>query len=100
MTDQQRFDAALALRDKGDYPAAQDLLEQLAEVRPESSALYAVLGDTYWEQGLLDKAVNCFRRCTELTPRSETASPGLFHCLGEMGRRAEALAEADGFLHL
>jgi tetratricopeptide (TPR) repeat protein len=98
MTDQQQFEEALSLKSQQRYAEAQTFLEQLATRLPNSAALYAVLGDVYWEEGLLDKAVEAFHTATFLSPKSETASLGLFHCLWEKGERDAALLEAKRFL--
>jgi tetratricopeptide (TPR) repeat protein len=98
VTDQQRFDEALLLKGQKRYAEAQRLLEQLALSEQTSAALYAVLGDVYWEQGLMDKAIEAFRTSTSLSPKSEAASLGLFHCLWEKGDQNAAISEARRFL--
>jgi tetratricopeptide (TPR) repeat protein len=98
MTDEQEFEEALSLKRQKRYAEAQTLLEKLATRVPNSAALYAVLGDVYWEEGFLDKAAAAFHTATLLSPKSETASLGLFHCLWDKGDRDIALLEAKRFL--
>jgi predicted Zn-dependent protease len=98
--DQDHFAEAISLKEKQQYAQAQQALEQLALRQPKSAALRAVLGDVYWKQGMLDKAIEAFRVATVLSPRSETASLGLFHCLWQSGQQAAAIAEAKRLLRL
>jgi tetratricopeptide (TPR) repeat protein len=100
MNDQQRFEEALLLKAEQRHAEALPILEQLEKVQPRSAALYAVLGDTYWELRLMDKAIAAFRFATVLSPKSETASLCLFHCLWELGEYDKAIVEAYRFLRL
>jgi predicted Zn-dependent protease len=98
MIEQALFDRAVKLKDQGDFAGAQQIVEQLIAAEPTSAGLHWFLGMLSWEQGASDKAERAFRRATELNPHSENASLGLFHCLWETGRQAEALGEIKRFL--
>jgi predicted Zn-dependent protease len=100
MSQQALFDCAVKLKDEGDFTGAQRILEQLVAAEPTSAGLHWFLGHLYWEQNLLDQAAQTFRRATELNPRSERASLGLFHSLWERGRQEEALEEMGRFLKI
>lgn len=97
LSGQQRFTNALQLKEDRRFAEAQLILEQLASERPDSAAVWAVLGDVYWEQQMLDQAVGAFRIAVTQAPTSEVASLGLFHTLWENGERDAALAEARQF---
>jgi len=59
-----------------------------------------MLGHIYWRMKDLEMAISSFRKATELAPRSERASVGLFHCLWEEGKQDEAIDEAKRFMTL
>jgi tetratricopeptide (TPR) repeat protein len=88
----------LALKEARRYAEAQAILEELTLVRPDSAALYVVLGDVYRDQGMLVRAVDSFRTSTTLAPGAEVASLGLFHSLWDLGDRSAALAEARRYV--
>ena len=88
---------AVRLKESGQLEAAKNILIRLAEEKPESTAILAVLGDVYWDQGQLDDAVQTFRRAIVLSPTLEAVSLGLFHCLWKLGRRDEAIEEIKRF---
>ena len=100
MNTDEAFSKALQLRDAGDLRGAVKLLRELSQTVYDSAALFAVLGGVYWELKELDEAIKCFVKATELAPRSETASLGLFHSLWQQGRESEALDECKRFMAL
>ena len=93
----QEYSKAVKFKETGQLDAAKKLLIDLAEKDPKSPAILAVLGDVYWEMGILEEAVNTFKRAVELAPTLEAVSLGLFHCLWKLGRREDALVEIKRF---
>ena len=93
-----RFNNAVVLIDTGDYEAALSTLERLCTQLPTSAAIFAKLGEVYWELAKLPEAEASLRKATELAPSSEAASLALFHVLWDQDKQAEAFAEARRFL--
>jgi len=93
-----RFSKAVKLIEEKDFGSARQLLLQLAEEDPNSTAILAVLGDVCWEMQLLDEAVFVFKRAIELSPKLEAVSLGLFHSLWKLEKREEALEETKRFM--
>ena len=91
-------DNALKLGRAGQHQAATRGLLPLARHQPTSGAVRGVLGKLYFESGDFRRAAKWFRLATEVSPRSELASLGLFHSLWELNRRRAALAEMSRFL--
>src|SRR5437667_11989925 len=96
----QAFSEAVKLKEKGDLNSAKQSLMELAKEEPESTAIWAVLGDVCWDMRLLDEAATIFKRAIALSPKLEAVSLGLFHCLWESGKREEALDEANRFMSI
>ena len=89
---------AIRHRDKSEYDDAIRILRALAKVKPESASVQGLLGDVYWRLGRLKQAVQSFKRATELVPKSELASLGLFHALWESGKMERAKAEMKRYM--
>jgi predicted Zn-dependent protease len=94
------FRRAIELRDQGHQSEAVELLRQVRDMRPNSAAVYAVLGEICWEQHNFDEAIPLFRRAVELSPSSELASLGLFHTLWDAGQTQAATQEMLRFVSL
>ena len=92
------FDQAIHLRDEGKPDEALAILSKLANEPNATAAVFAVLGSLQWERGALRDAVSSFRNATDLSPRSEVASLGLFHTLLEWGQDDEAFDEMRRYL--
>lgn len=67
--DAQAVSAANQLYQVGNYEDAQRIYEQLISQGVEDSAVYYNLGNTYFQQGDLGRAVLNFQRATQLNPR-------------------------------
>jgi len=89
---------AIRHRDKSEYDDAIRILRALVKVKPESASVHGLLGDVYWRLGRLKQAVQSLKRATELAPKSELASLGLFHALWESGKIERAKAEMKRYL--
>ena len=98
--DDAQFELALACRNSGRDSEARSILEQMLSQNPQPSAVYAVLGNIYWDQKSYLEAVDIFRKGTVIAPQNEVLSLGLFHSLWESDRKEEALAEIHRFLEL
>lgn len=84
----------------GDLVRALELIKPLHERMPEDRRVLGVLGGVLWRDGKPTEASECFRKVTVMSPRSELASVGLFHCLWQLGNLEEAKAEAVRLLSL
>ena len=88
---------AIRHRDKSEYDAIR-ILRALAKIKSNSASVHGLLGDVYWRLGRLKQAVQSFKRATELAPKSELASLGLFHILWESGKMERAKAEMKRYM--
>jgi predicted Zn-dependent protease len=95
-----RFSEASVLRDKGEFSAAEIILRDLLELRPNEKAVWVVLGHLRWEQKDLHDAIECFRKAVVLDPVLELASLGLYHTLWSSGQKEEALEEMKRFIQV
>lgn len=93
-----KFAAAVKCKESGQLESAKEMLEALAKEDPSSTAILAVLADTYWDMQLLEMSVVTFKRAIRLSPKLEAVSLGLFHCLWQLKRREEALDEVKRFM--
>lgn len=99
MTDfQGDFAQAVRLRDEGSLAEAVDILSRLSNSNNATTAVFAMLGHAQWGLGYISDAIQSFRHATEMSPRSEIVSLGLFHILFEAGRIDEAFDEMRRFL--
>ena len=92
------FDEAVKAKESGDLLRARQILLQLHQSDPDSTAILAVLGHACFKLSLFDEAIEFFRKATLLTPHSEAASLGLFHGLWQADRTDEAFDEMRRFL--
>ena len=69
-------------------------------VAPDATSIAGFLAGIYFELNDLKNASEYFRRTTELSPKSELASVGLFHSLWGQGFKQEAVDEMRRFLAL
>ena len=68
---------------------------------PDHSFAHWLLGSLYlFELHQPEKALPCFKKSTELSPKSERASLGLFHSLWSLGKEVEALEEMKRYQRL
>jgi predicted Zn-dependent protease len=93
----KQFSEAVKFKEAGQLKAAKELLIDLAQQDPKSTAILAVLGDVYWDLEELEEAISTFRRAIEIAPTLEAVSLGLFHCLWKLERREEAMEEIKRF---
>jgi predicted Zn-dependent protease len=79
---------------------AQRGLVLLAGQYPNSAPVIGYLAGVYYRFRQLKRASELFRRTTELSPKSELASVGLFHSLWGQGFKQQAFDEMRRFLSL
>jgi len=96
------IDRALAeateLCNRNEFSAALRLAEPLLVSEPADPRVLGVLAGVYLRQGRFAEAALYFRRVTDLSPRSELGSLGLFHALWASGEHALAERELTRFL--
>ncbi len=95
---EQAFNAAIKLRDSGDFVSACDKLSLLIEKYPDFGEAYLIKGGIYQDLKQFDEAIKCFKKATQLNNKSEIASLGLFHSLWEKGDWYNALEEMKRFI--
>ena len=98
--DKDQFAKAQKLSKEGNILDMLEIMKGLVESNPRSAIFHAVLANAYWETGDLETAEKTFRKAIEITPDSEKASLGLFHCLWEQNRTDEAFAEMKRFMEI
>src|SRR5438105_304438 len=86
---------ALKLKSRKQYRKAKEILLALAAEHVNSAAVFGTLGDVYWRLGSVDEAIPCFLRASQLAPKSELVSLGLFHTLWETGQTRRAMKEME-----
>jgi len=94
----RRFRHALALRDSGKLRSALRILRALRQERPDSAALFAVIGGAYWELQEIGPAIEAFRESASLAPQHDLPSRGLVLSLVRANRLAKAVTEMKRFL--
>jgi tetratricopeptide (TPR) repeat protein len=91
---------AIDLKNSGELEVARFILERLAEYNPYDPSVFGLLGIIFWNLKIMDQAEHNFRKTTQLSPHSETASLGLFHSLWEQDKLDKALEEMKRFIRL
>ncbi len=90
-----RFNEALTLRDQGATQRALEALLQLNDEFPNQPAILGMTGSLYWALQEFSLAREFYLLTTQLSPRSELASLGLFHSLWQIGAQEDALREME-----
>jgi tetratricopeptide (TPR) repeat protein len=94
------FNRALQLRDKGDLIGAASIFERLDKENPNQSVILGMWASIYFHLEDWKKALPLYQRTTQLKPKSELASFGLFHSLWNLGKQDEAFSEMRRFLSI
>lgn len=94
------FNEAIRCRDKKEYSTAIDILKQLLVNNPKSPSFNGILGGIYFDLKEYYKALEYFKKASNLNPKSELASTGYFHSLFELGYISGGLKEINRFLKL
>lgn len=96
--DEKRFNKALKLRDEGDYDKAIKILEDLRNEHDKSPTVNGMLGFLYYDIEKYSEAYKCLKKVTELSPKSELVSQGLYLSCIELGKFKEAIVELKRYL--
>lgn len=83
-------EAEQAMKEKNSA-AAEESLEKLAQLTPNSPEVHANLGFTYFYDGNYDKATDAFKRALQLNPAMPEAKLMLGMCYAHTGRIKEAI---------
>ena len=95
------FGLAIELRNKGQYQDSINVLNKILDNFSDDSKIrgvYTVLAGIYRNLGENDKALTNFKKATELNPKSELASLGLYITFVELDRDVEAIHEMIRYL--
>jgi tetratricopeptide (TPR) repeat protein len=95
------FELAIELRDKGKFRDSINVLRRILQEYPadnQTSGIYLILGGVHADLGEKTQARENFQRATELNPKSELASLGLYvtHC--DLNQDEEAIQELIRYL--
>jgi len=97
------FELATELRDKGQLQDSINVLSKILDDYPvdkKTFVVYTVLGGVYADLGENEKAITNFKQATELNPKYELASLGLYVTLVEVDKDVEAIDEMTRYLTL
>ncbi len=97
---ENEFQEALRLRDSGKLSESVEILSRLAKDPEATATVFLILGQVWGDLSHPLVAVEAFRIATQMKPRAELASLGLFHALWKVGRTDEAFCEMRRFLIL
>jgi tetratricopeptide (TPR) repeat protein len=95
------FELAIELRDKGELRDSVNIFNQILKDYPvdkKTHGVYSVLAGVYADLGENDKALVNFKKATELNPKSELASLGLYVTLAKLDKDEEAIHELIRYL--
>jgi tetratricopeptide (TPR) repeat protein len=95
------FELAIELRDKGQLQDSINVFSKILCEYPfdkKTHGIYSVLAGVHADLGEHDKALINFKKATELHPKSELASLGLYVTLAELNRDEEAIHELIRYL--
>ncbi len=84
----------------GDFAAAEPLLAQVADARPNSGQALHLLGQARLKLGRFAEAREPLERAAKFLPREPAAQVNLAGCLSVLGAHAEALVALDRALKL
>ncbi|NIO39434.1 MAG: tetratricopeptide repeat protein [Burkholderiales bacterium] len=87
-----KFDALVALYNKGQFEALVDQGEKLTVEYPASFLLWNIFGAANAGLGRLDQAVQAFRKASDLNPRSPDAHNNIGNALKKQGKLDAAIA--------
>lgn len=95
------FEEAIKLRDSDKCLEAIEKFNEILSKSPKYKApVLGVMGHIYFKLKDLEKALDCYEKTVNLSPKSELASLGLFHTLWNLGRHDDAFNEMKRFLSL
>ena len=95
------FELAIELRDKGELVDSVRVFSEILSDYPKDErthGVYSVLGGVHMDLGEYDKALVNFKKATELNPKSELASLGLYISLHQLDKDVDAIQELIRYL--
>jgi len=96
------FELAIELRDKGALQDSINVFSKILRDYPTDNrthGIYSVLAGVHADLGEHDTALSNFKKATELNPKSELASLGLYVTLAKLDRDEEAIHELIRYLN-
>jgi tetratricopeptide (TPR) repeat protein len=96
--DEVLIEKAIALNNKKLYNEALAILLNIEEKYKNSSVINGLIATALYHSKEYKTSANYYKITTELNPRSELASLGLFHSLWELKDYYHAYKEMDRFL--
>lgn len=97
----ERFKKAISIRDKGDLHGAILEFQQIVDLNPNHpkiGGILIVLAGVYQDVGDHNNAKLYFKKATEINPKSELASLGLYLSHIKLFEYEEAMSELERFL--
>jgi tetratricopeptide (TPR) repeat protein len=95
------FELAIELRDKGELRDSIKVFYKILDDYPtdkKTFVIFSVLAGVHADLGENDKALINFKKATELNPKSELASLGLYVTYAKLDRNKEAIHELIRYL--
>jgi tetratricopeptide (TPR) repeat protein len=95
------FELGVALRDKGDLRDSIQVFSKILNDYPDDRikhGTHSVLAGVHFDLKEYDEAFINFKKATELNPKSELASLGLYVTCAKLDRDEEAIGELIRFL--
>jgi len=95
------FELGIELRDNGVLKDSVNVFLKILDNYPDHekiSGVYSVLGGVYKDLEENEDALTCFKKASDLNPKSELASLGLYITYAELDRDEEAIKELIRYL--
>jgi tetratricopeptide (TPR) repeat protein len=95
------FELAIELRDKGELSDSVKVFSKILSDYPKDKkthGIYSVLAGVHMDLREYDKALVNFKKATELNPKSELASLGLYVTYTKLDKDEEAIRELIRYL--
>jgi tetratricopeptide (TPR) repeat protein/O-antigen ligase len=88
------------LKAEGDFSAATVAFERSAHLHVVSPEVFFLLGDSYYQEGLIEKALEAYRKAQELQPFHQRTHYGLGSFYEELGDTEKAIEHYQTALSL
>lgn len=87
----------IKLRSDKDLSGAITVYEAVDRAAPDNSMVLHMLAHALWEAERYDEGYEAYKRLVKISPESESAAIGFFHCAWTLGEYNEAMAEVNRF---
>lgn len=87
----------IALRRNKDLSGAISVYESVDKAAPDNSMVLHMLAHALWEAERYDEGYEAYKRLVVLSPESESAAIGFFHCAWTLGEYNEAMSEVNRY---